>query len=51
MYSAKSGSSFSMRPAVVKKPKAEKEMVGQQETTNTSVGSKAPFLSRLVGKM
>ena len=53
MYSGKAGSSFAMRPAVVK-PKsksAEKEMVGQQETNNVSVGGKAPFLSRLIGKM
>jgi hypothetical protein len=50
MYSNKS-SSFAARPAVVKKPKAgEKEMVGQQETNNISVGGKAPFLSRVVGK-
>lgn len=52
MYSAKSGSSFAMRPAVVRKPKTgEKEMVGQQETDNIPVGGKAPFLSRVVGKM
>jgi hypothetical protein len=50
MYSGKSASAFSMRPAVVKKPKSEKEMVGQQESNNITVGRQAPFLSRLVGK-
>jgi hypothetical protein len=39
------------RPAVVKKPKDEKEMVGQFKSAVVSVGSKAPVLSRLVGKM
>ena len=39
------------RPAVIRKPKAEMEMVGQQETNNVSVGNKAPFLSKVVGKM
>jgi len=40
-----------LRPAVVKKYPAEKEMVGQQEHSSNGVGHKAPMLSRLVGKM
>ena len=40
-----------MRPAVIKKPYAEKEMVGQFEHAGSGVGHKAPVLSRLVGKM
>jgi hypothetical protein len=40
-----------MRPAVIKKPAAEKEMVGQMEHSNSSVGHKAPVLARLVGAM
>jgi hypothetical protein len=39
------------RPAMVKKPKDEKEMVGQFKSFVSSVGAKAPVLSRLVGKM
>lgn len=34
-----------------KKPKGEKEAVGQMQTAVISVGHKAPVLSRLVGKM
>ena len=40
-----------MRPSVIKKPKDEKEMVGQFKSAVSSVGVKAPVLSRLVGKM
>ena len=40
-----------LRPAVIKKPAAEKEMVGQFTHAITGVGHKAPVLSRLVGKM
>jgi len=39
------------RPAMVKKPKDEKEFVGQFKSAVMSVGHKAPMLSRLVGKM
>lgn len=39
------------RPAVVKKPKDDKETVGQFKSAVSSVGVKAPVLSRLVGKM
>jgi hypothetical protein len=37
-----------MRPAVIRKP-MEKAVVGQQEPASSSVGSKSPFLSRMVG--
>lgn len=39
-----------MRPAVIRKP-MEKAVIGQQEPASSSVGSKAPFLSRMVGTM
>lgn len=39
------------RPAVIKKPSAEKEAVGQMHSAVVSIGHKAPMLSRLVGKM
>ena len=40
-----------MRPAVIKKPYAEKEVIGQFAHATNSIGHKAPMLSRLVGKM
>jgi hypothetical protein len=40
-----------MRPAVIKKPTAEKEIIGQFAHSSSGVGHKAPMLSRLVGKM
>lgn len=39
------------RPAAFKKRESEMEKVGQQETNNVLVGNKAPFLSKVVGKM
>jgi hypothetical protein len=40
-----------LRPAVIKKPAAEKEVIGQFKHATMGVGHKAPMLSRLVGKM
>lgn len=39
------------RPAFIKKPAAEKEVIGQFKHATSSVGHKAPVLSKLVGSM
>jgi hypothetical protein len=39
------------RPAFIKKPADEKEVIGQFKNAISSVGNKAPMLTRLVGKM